>query len=196
MTGLQEHNRLFPESAYDFKGFMFGRMQQEAESLMPVYSQPYYRELTTTSAIDTLGISEGKASTVEEAYAAKVQNVSDVDERAKLDAARWILTEPHARTEVTLSEVVSYMKKKGLEVKPSWTGGLWTGDSDPDYALRNIEFWEPGTGVIVSDLVQRNFIRNEYGDIVCIDPLISLEGKSQERRAQEALAALAMLEKA
>jgi hypothetical protein len=181
---LDEYNKIFPETPYSFMGFMHGNPKAKEASnkdLMPVYSQPLVQKLTEKAAYNELGV-VSKNQVAEMYKQETMMNAGkDKDRQAKLDAANWLLTDKNARTNPTLSEIISFMKGKGFEILPDKS----INSSDPDQILTMIHFINRDTGVVLSDLHSGNFIRDVYGDIYCIDPQISLEGKLQSERIYE-----------
>jgi hypothetical protein len=125
-----------------------------------------------------------------------------------------MLTDPEYGPDATYAEIVQYMKEKGFYVDPksykTYKDEELAGDpyhflDDPtskdklDYKERvknfkpnadNITFLNfvnPDTGVVVRDLVPRNFIKTTTGRIVCIDPMFGQNSLPQSQRIGTAI---------
>lgn len=199
LSRLAEHNKVFPESAYEFKGFMkdsksSGNFESHT-GLLPTYSQPFIRRLSPDTAKESLGFLKSEVPThdqINDRYKSLKTKGGNEDYHAKLDAAHWLLTSPNPEeyAPVTLSETVAYMKSKGFEpqVQPELKSKI--NDDDPRAAMHHIQYVNKETGVTVSDLHIGNMIRSIHGDILTIDPQMDFNGKLQEDRIQEVLYSL------
>ena len=203
---IKEHNKIFPESAYTFKGFADGGekyLQSPNSALRPIVTQPYFRELTMDNAKETLGLKPEHFKSFQdnpnqETYTNLMASITmkhqemlsrQPDKKKELDAAKWMVTDKNARTEVTLSEIVAYMHAKGFEPMPV-TDTFKDLVSGPDATFSYLTYINKSTGMMVSDLRPVNFIRDVAGNIICIDPRIFYGDKTQRDRAQGALNAI------
>ena len=208
LNSLTQHNKYFPESAYEFKGFTTGGGPHtdpylaSNSYLRPMYTQPYFKQLTIENARETFGMGKGDPhfqafsdSPSRPTYTSLMDSITmkhqemlnkEPEKKKELDAAKWLLTDKFARSEVTLSEIITYMANKGFRVMEVTDKSFKDIVEDADATFSYLQFIN-SSGVIISDLRPPNFIRDIGNNIVCIDPRIDPNGKPQADRIQEAI---------
>jgi len=150
----------------------------------------------------------------------KLRKGSSPTKQKELDLAKEMLFNPDMKTEVSYEEIKSYMKKKGFEPDLESIKDLagykfddsidisidldFGTHSKPQHSINStpivdnehtelldfLIFRNEKTGMQVRDLAPRNFIRTTTGEVICVDPMILPNIKTQAERIKEELKSL------